>query len=239
MRDGFPERHADLFPGSVGFGWYAWKPYLIHRTLLAANTGDLVVYQDVGRREPLLIGRPLAHWHDVLDRHGSHCIAGVSIPEFGPNRLWTKASVFRHLGLQDSRYKDEPQIQASWSVWRKCPASLSFVAEWAHLCANRSLVGGELENGLAGETGGFREHRWDQSILTLLAMRDSLPALTAGHLRGPRLDAKSIDSFSPQHRPEKGFWILHLVSRFYGTSERLLRRSGVHHGVRVSGKIPQ
>lgn len=222
-RDGFIQRHADLFPGSTGFGWYAWKPHIILRALEEACDGDLVVYQDVGRRDPVLIGRPLSHWYDVLDRHRSHCIAGVAIPGFGPNKWWTKSSVFRQLNLADARYAEQPQIQASWSVWRKCTASVSFVREWARLCTDRRLVGGELENGPSGEIDGFREHRWDQSILTLLALRDSLPVVSVGNMRHPDLDAKNIDSFAPGQKAAHHFRAFEIASVLYHRFESITK----------------
>ena len=176
-QDGFTDRHADLFPGSKGFGWYAWKPHIIHRTLDLANDGDLVIYQDVGRRDPILITSPLGFWNAYLDQIHQECIPGVEIPWWGPNRCWTKKYAFDALRMNQSADRDKPQIQASWSVWKKCPASVSFTQEWAALSTRRDLIGGELPNGLTGECPDFKEHRWDQSLLTLLARRNQLQPL--------------------------------------------------------------
>lgn len=176
-KDGFLTRHPALFPGSKGFGWYAWKPYIILQTLAGANDGDLVIYQDVGRREPVLISGPLEFWHRHLEETRQSCIPGVEIPWWGPNRIWTKKQAFESLGLDHPEHWEKPQVQASWSVWRKCPATLAFVGEWAALCTERNLVGGELPSGIGGECPGFREHRWDQSLLTLLTWRDHLQPL--------------------------------------------------------------
>jgi hypothetical protein len=176
--DGFTLRHADLFPGSKGFGWYSWKPHIIHQAMLSADDGDLIVYQDVGRREPILITHPLSFWNNFFDQSGQDCVPGVAIPRWGPNRLWTKKRAFDALGLNAPAHLEKPQIQASWSVWRKSPATLSFVAEWADLSTRRDLIGGDLPDGQEGECPGFVEHRWDQSLLTLLTWRGNLHPLT-------------------------------------------------------------
>lgn len=176
--DGFTQRHAVLFPVSRGFGWYAWKPYIIHQAMLSADDGDLIVYQDVGRREPVLITHPLSFWKNFLEQSGQDCVPGVAIPKWGPNRLWTKKNTFDALGLNTPEQKEKPQIQASWSVWKKSPATLSFVAEWADLSTRCDLIGGNLPDGLEGECPGFIEHRWDQSLLTLLSWRGNLHPLT-------------------------------------------------------------
>lgn len=196
-RDGFTARHPELFAGSTGYGWYAWKPHIILQAMQAAADGDLVVYQDVGRREPVWVSRPLRAWDAYLAERNLPCIAGVRIPAFGANRLWTKRAVFAALELRGPRYEDAPQVQASWSVWRKQPRTLEFITEWAACCRDLKLVGGHLEQGIAGEVPGFREHRWDQSLLTLLALREGLPVLDAGERRAPELNEKAIDSFTP------------------------------------------
>lgn len=176
-QDGFTRRHADLFPESKGFGWYAWKPHIIHRTLASASDGDLIVYQDVGRRDPIIITSALQFWNSYLDVTNQDCIPGVEIPWWGPNKHWTKKFAFDYLGLDEPAYRESPQIQASWSVWRKTPATIEFTKEWADLSTRRSLIGGELPAGLPGECPGFVEHRWDQSLLTLLTRRNHLQAL--------------------------------------------------------------
>jgi hypothetical protein len=214
-QDGFIARHSELFPNSTGFGWYAWKPYIILRALRNAEEGDLVIYQDVGRREPVLISRSLREWDAFLTDRGFPCIAGVRIPDWGLNQLWTKGSVFAVLGLDDRRFTHEPQVQASWSVWKKCPQTEAFIREWAALCQRLDLVGGRLENGTDGEVLGFQAHRWDQSLLTLLALRDEIFTLSQNDLRATDLDEKSIDSFVLQPAPQKGFTVFKAIAATY------------------------
>lgn len=222
-QDGFTARHADLFPNSTGFGWYSWKPYIILQALQAANEGDLVIYQDTGRREPVLVSRSLREWDAYLTEHGFPCIAGVRIPDWGPNRLWTKRSVFESMGLQGERYENQPQIQASWSIWRKCDRTLVFVNEWAELCQRLDLVGGQLENGPAAEVAGFREHRWDQSLLTLLAMRDVLPVLNMTSLSASGLNEKSVDNFT-KNPTAYGIGPFRFMARLYYIAELAVKK---------------
>lgn len=222
--DGFTKRHPELFEHSVGYGWYSWKPYIILQALQIADEGDLLIYQDVGRRVPVLISRPLRGWDRFLSERHIDCIAGVRIPDWGPNRLWTKRSVFHSLGLCGERYEDEPQVQASWLVWKKCSHTEKFVREWAELCQRLDLVGGQLANGPEGETPGFREHRWDQSLLTLLALRDSLPTLGSSERRNLNLNEKAIDSFSFNQKPPFWFMPFVLIVNSYYFFETFLKK---------------
>jgi hypothetical protein len=223
-QDGFIARHPELFPNSTGFGWYAWKPYIILRALQDADEGDLIIYQDTGRREPVLISRPLRTWDAYLSERGFQCVAGVRIPDWGPNQVWTKQSAFRTLGLQGPRYESAPQIQASWSVWKKTPRTEAFVREWAQLCQRLDLVGGQLEAGPDGEVAGFREHRWDQSLLTLLGLRDGLPTLGPADSRRPDLNEKSIDSFTRTQAAAFGVNFFMGVIRLYYVAELAVKK---------------
>lgn len=221
--DGFLTRHADLFPGSKGYGWYAWKPYIIHQTLIHADDGDLVIYQDVGRREPILITHPLGFWFAFLKETSRECIPGVEIPWWGPNKLWTKRLAFERLGLDNPEVLDEPQVQASWSVWLRCPSNLAFTREWAELCTHRELVGSELPEGHEAEYLGFKEHRWDQSLLTLLVSKHGLPALEDARLPIRGINEKSVDVWMQRLGASRNQTILALAfgwtARLYVTIE--------------------
>ena len=225
--DGFPVRHAELFPNSIGFGWYAWKPYIILQALDEAEVDDLVIYQDVGRREPVAISRSLREWDGFLSQRGWPCVAGLRIPEWGANKLWTKSGVFKATKLDGPQYMDAAQVQASWSVWRKCPKTLAFVQEWASLCQRLELVGGQLENGVDGEMPGFHEHRWDQSLLTLLALREDMPVLDPSALHVSSLNGKSIDSFGKPSPTAKGFDSFMGLVRLYFLAEQAVKKIGL------------
>lgn len=223
-KDGFIDRYQELFLDSKGFGWYAWKPYIILQALQSAKEGDLVIYQDVGRRDPVVISRSLREWDQFLTEKNLPCIAGVSIPSWGANQFWTKKETFEGMGLTASKYLDSPQVQASWSIWRKMPSTESFVREWAEKCQQLPLVGGSLANGIAGEVEGFQEHRWDQSILTLLALRDALPILQPQEMRSSEQNEKSVDSFAPYSAVSRCFFFFRKIVHCYYLMERVLKR---------------
>lgn len=217
--DGFTTRHADLFPGSKGYGWYAWKPYIIQQALRAADDGDLIIYQDVGRREPILVRHRLSFWQDYLKEHQQECVPGVLIPWWGPNRLWTKQQTLTELGMDEPRFRDCPQVQASWSVWCKCPQSIEFINEWTELCSRRHLISGDLDRGIENETDGFIEHRWDQSLLTLLTWKNGLKPISSLHQASPEINEKSCDAWMARQGATNESYIryagINLISAIY------------------------
>jgi hypothetical protein len=231
--DGFIKKHSELFPNSKGFGWYAWKPYIILKTLQHADEGDLVIYQDVGRQKPVLIKGPLIDWDQFLNSRKIDCVPGVLIPEWGANRLWTKPEVFRELKLSESVYFDSPQIQASWSVWRKTSVTVNFVAEWADLCSQLRLVGSRTDDAAQADASEFNEHRWDQSLLTILTLRNRLAPLNSSDLITPGSDKKIISHFMPNGAKSLRTLGIEAVSYIYFHLERIVRPciSRINHEV--------
>ena len=229
-KDGFLARHADLFPASKGYGWYAWKPYIIHQALLQAEDGDLIIYQDVGRKDPILITHRLEFWFRFLESTGRNCVPGVEIPWWGPNRNWTKRHAFRELGMEEPRYLDCSQVQASWSIWLACTKTRAFVREWSDLCKRRDLVDGELIEGKANEYPDFSEHRWDQSLLTLLTKRDDLKPITTIDNPIDGFNEKSCDDWMKRFGEPASFSLttrlLKIASLAYSKVEIWPRRAG-------------
>jgi hypothetical protein len=74
-QDGFTRRHADLFPQSKGFGWYAWKPHIIHRTLASANDGESCAFIAIASQLRLTVPEKASISNPLLNRlHRSLCL---------------------------------------------------------------------------------------------------------------------------------------------------------------------
>lgn len=177
----FYARHRELLDAERGAGYWAWKPYVIHEALRNAAPGDSVVYCDVGRgrrtdgaeRSQLRSG--LDALLDWCEEENDGLLPGVYIPVFGPNRRWTKRDCFVHMGCDEPRFWDHPQVQASFSVWRSGERALSFVHEWMTWCTKPEIIDDGPSTAGLPDFPDFVEHRHDQSILTNLVIRDGLP----------------------------------------------------------------
>ena len=97
-------------------------------------------------------------------------LPGVYVPRHGPNRKWTKHECFVAMQCDSEAYWRQPQIQATFSVWQKCALAESFAAEWLRWCLQPLALSDEKLRPDIREYPEFIDHRYDQSILTNLAL---------------------------------------------------------------------
>jgi hypothetical protein len=168
----YPPNKA-IYDAPKGAGYWAWKPWAILKALEQARDGDVVVYQDCGtglRYKNLIKLRALPR----LAR-AKGFIAGVETDRYGPNRKWTHRACIEAIGSYTSQYLEAPQVEASVSLWTNTPQSMAFVRAWLGFCLDPRVVGDPQDG--SQEDPAFIEHRYDQSILTCLAVRESAPVL--------------------------------------------------------------
>jgi hypothetical protein len=158
-----------------GAGYWLWKPFIILHGLERLSPGDVLIYCDCGNPgKPHTIERPLKIIADWTCEEAGGMLPGVYLPDHGPARWWTKGECFRAMGCRDRSIHDHPQIQASFSVWRRQPESIDFVREWLRWCTDPAAVLDEKVDPSIPDDPGFIEHRHDQSILTILALQRGL-----------------------------------------------------------------
>jgi hypothetical protein len=176
----FYAENRDLLDRERGAGYWAWKPYVILRALSEAGPGDHVVYWDVGqgRDGDQRVGNqfrqsvvPLIRWCDDV---GHGILPGTRIAHQGPNRRWTKRDCFVLMGCDEPQYWNAPQVQASFSIWRREPRSLAFVETWVRMATDPRMVSDDPNTCGLPDFPEFVDHRHDQSILTNLAVQARL-----------------------------------------------------------------
>jgi hypothetical protein len=165
----FAERNRHILEQPRGNGYWLWKPYFISRVLRTLDQGDCLFYCDAGAHfiaafDPLI---------DVMRRDEQGLIV-FELPY--PECHWTKRDAFVLLDCDRPEYIESRQRLASFHLWRRTDLSLRLVQEWLELAQDERLST-DLSNqcGLANHPG-FREHRHDQSLLSLLTKKYGLAA---------------------------------------------------------------
>lgn len=106
------------------------------------------------------------------------CSTSVPVLLFGNaadvNINWTKRDCFVLMECDTEVFWYGPHCDASVSLFRKCDQTMAFVQEWLAYGSNPQIIT-DLPNqcGLPS-LPGFRDHRHDQSIVSLLAQRHSI-----------------------------------------------------------------
>lgn len=150
-----------------GGGYYVWKPYIILETLKTLEIDDFLIYSDSGieiinNLSPLLElcrqqqGILLFQTHDLL------------------KRVWTKRDCFVLMNCDSELYHNSEQLMSGFAVFMKNERSINLIKEWLHYCQQINIIS-DLPN-ICGLDNfpDFREHRHDQFILSLLAIKHQL-----------------------------------------------------------------
>ena len=87
------------------------------------------------------------------------------------NNLWTKSDCFNLMNLRDDRYVLGNQVNASYILFRKTDFSVSFFDRFLGLCRNFNIIS-DAANVTENFNSAFKDHRHDQSILSLLSIQD-------------------------------------------------------------------
>ena len=174
----FYERHRDILDRPRGGGYWLWKPYIILMELERLGKGDYLIYHDCGRKnKPDIIRQPLHHATQWVHDNLGGMLPGSYTPRYGRNAKWTKGECFAVMGCEAPLYKEHPQIQASVSVWERHDASMDFVREWLHWCTNPAALLDDRIDPTIPDDPDFVDHRHDQSVLTLLAIKRGLKCM--------------------------------------------------------------
>jgi hypothetical protein len=150
------------------------------------NTGDYVFYSDSGAYFLQSID-PLIQV-SVQSRQDLICFELHGHFECD----WTKRDAFVLMDCDGPAYASSMQRQAGFSLWKKSRFTLDFIEEYLYFAQDARILT-DLENqcGLPNYPG-FRDHRHDQSIFSLLTKKHRL----IPH-RDPSQWGDAVQSFYP------------------------------------------
>ncbi len=168
LRPGFAAANRAVLSSRRGAGLWLWKPHVILETLRRVPPGSLVAYCDSGAE----FTGPVAPLEEACRSQPS----GVLGFDLGALRQghWTKRDAFVLLGQDQPGDHDAPQMMASFILFVASERAIAFAEKWLACAEDFRLLGdGPSQCGLP-ELPGFREHRHDQSIFSLLCRAEGV-----------------------------------------------------------------
>tara|TARA_B100001063_G_scaffold56039_1_gene49945 strand:+ start:5480 stop:6268 length:789 start_codon:yes stop_codon:yes gene_type:complete len=169
-KDSIYSSNQEIFNASIGGGYWAWKPWAILQAMLQGEDGDIVIYHDCGRglkyknfRYPINIINHVKHFG---------AMPGILIPNHGSNKDWTHPKCFSLMKCESDLYYNSPQVEASISAWQVNNTNIIFIKEWLSYCLNLEIIGNQYN-----ADQNLIPHRYDQSVLTNLVLRNNLKPL--------------------------------------------------------------
>ena len=167
----FWKTHGDFVSkNSRGYGYWIWKSYLIKKNMEEMNHGDILLYLDSGCE----IACKEKNWiNTCIDQVKIDKIIGTyyRFPVDVSEKYWSKMDLIEKFNI-DSTLLDDKQRQGGLVLFYICDEVKQLVNEWYTLSSDYHNLDNSpsiLEN-----STGFREHRHDQSIFSLLTKKYNL-----------------------------------------------------------------
>ncbi len=163
----FYEANKAILSHPTGIGYWLWKPYIILEAFKEIQEGDIVIYSDcgieiTGHLTPLI--NLCQEKTDILLFANSNFT----------NKIWTKRDCFVLMNCDEDKYWNGIHCDASFCLFKKCERSLNLLNEWLYFGCNENIIT-DLPN-ISGKENfpEFIDHRRDQSILSLLAIKHGI-----------------------------------------------------------------
>ena len=154
--------YANLY--SKGYGYWAWKPYIVQKALSTLNENDILLYVD-GRSGLRKTGKPIKWLDDFIIENQFDIACWQMVHK---EMSWTNGDIISAFNLDlNSELLKTGQFAATFHAWRKNIRSLYFSNEWLNfLLHNREIC--RDDNSINLNHKKFIENRHDQSVFSLM-----------------------------------------------------------------------
>lgn len=152
-----------------GYGYWIWKPQVILQTMKSVRLGEYIVYADAGcdfKCTPATINR----FREYIDNTNDILVFHL---DDKPEYCWTKMDTICQVHGKQVHVEllTSPQIIATVIFFKNTEWSQQFVQEWLDICSRDNYRYITDEASSLPNIMGFREHRHDQSIFSLLVKK--------------------------------------------------------------------
>jgi hypothetical protein len=186
IEEDFIKENQDIFNSSRGYGYWIWKSYFIRRVLEYINEGDILFYIDSGNEiinDPQSLFNLLQNQDIILFKNRDGNPSG----DVWKNSTWTKADCFNLMECNSEIYKNGDQVDGSYILLKKTSQSIQFIDEYLKYSCDKNIIT-DLPNITGDNESNFIEHRHDQSILSLLAIKHNIetcesPSESSNHIK--------------------------------------------------------
>ena len=147
-----------------GFGYWAWKPYIVKRHLKSLNDGDILLYVD--GRCGLESTNDRIGWLDHFKKNTSSDIAAWQLPL--PEENWTSEDIFQLMHQSgNKKLRLSGQYASGIHLWRNGSRCRKLARLWEHFINTYPtfFMDGPFKEENAPN---FEENRHDQSLFSTL-----------------------------------------------------------------------
>lgn len=162
----FYKKNRKILDQPRGAGYWLWKPYIILEALRNLSDDDILVYHDSGAE---IIGniKPLT---DLVNEKKILLFRSHGYTNSG----WTKRDCFYFMDCDLPKYYDGPQVWAGFIVLKKTSDNIRLVSNWLEFASNKHILTDDKNISGLENLPDFQDHRHDQAILSLLAIKNEI-----------------------------------------------------------------
>ena len=193
----FVKKYSDI-ASTRGYGYWQWKPIIILDALSKLNDGDIVGYVDSGN----LVINSLDYIFNACREQDIVLFDnrdGNFQKETHRNKEWTKRDCFVLMDCDSEIYYNASQVDGAYQFYKKTPKTIEFLTEYMSFCSNDNIIS-DLPNITKDNLPEFKDHRHDQSILSLMAVKYNIQLLPEPSEWGNYLEDRPYPQLFLHHR---------------------------------------
>lgn len=168
-----------------GAGYWLWKPYILLDAMEHVPEGTPILYTDVAVYHLAAPGPLLKLAGDADIVLFSH-----DCPDW-TQAVFTKRDCFVLLDADTPRDWERLQLDAAFQLYRAGPHARAFLEEMKDAMRDPRVISDQANMCGKPDLPGFRDHRHDQSVLTILAARHGIEPFRSPYARRTPGDARS------------------------------------------------
>jgi len=146
-----------------GYGYWLWKPYLIKKTMKKMKDGDILLYLDCGCEIDINKKQKIIDYFELVKN--DYIIGSITYDE----KEWTKMDLILKLDMLDDKYLNVAQRQGGTNLFLICDKTRDIVDKLYDLASDYHNI--DDSPSIHKNLDGFKEHRQDQSIFSLLTKK--------------------------------------------------------------------
>jgi len=159
----FLQKHQQHFSYTRGAGYWVWKPYIILNHVKNMNNDDILMYTDSGCH---FINNATPLFNILEQTENKVLVFNLAQIE----KDWTKRDCFKKINCDTVEYTDSKQIMSTFFMCKKNDFSINVLEQWYEQISDLHMVADEyVSPSVEKNYDSFKEHRHDQSLLSLIS----------------------------------------------------------------------
>ena len=163
------DKHGEfILNNKRGCGYWIWKSYLINKHIENMEDGDILLYCDVGCEVGIENKEKFIECIDLVKKEKLMYTRALNCSEIA----WCKKDLLDNLEMNDEKYLNSEQLQASIILLLVCPETRRLIKDWYDISCDYHNI--DDSPSISKNYDSFIEHRHDQSIFSLLVKKYNL-----------------------------------------------------------------